>query len=182
VEFYAARQSEGDHMKNRVPLVVAATALAVAVLGVAQLGQAAQRHALTDSGDVHFAPFKDVVTLTGTIDAPTVVSQTSVLAAGNYLMSAKVIAAGQLHAFARAVCQLRYPGWSGSIADTDNSSATVGGRNAAAEDQTLSLLWAASLTSSGRVSLVCWPEELSGPAPVLTDGSLAVLPVASIGG
>ena len=117
---------------------------------------------------------------TGTAAAPLVVAETSVLPGGSYLISAKVVAAGQDHAFARAVCQLRYPDWTGSIATTDNSSATVGGRNAAAEDQTLSLLWGAAFASAGRVSLVCWPENRTGPAPVLTDGSLSVLPVSSI--
>ena len=113
--------------------------------------------------------------------APLVVAQTSVLPGGNYLISAKVVAAGRTHAFARAVCQLRYPSWSGSIATTDNSSATVGGRNAAAEDQTLSLLWAASFNPAGPHQ----PRVLAGgagaePAPVLTDASLSVLPVSSI--
>src|SRR4029077_20925835 len=116
--------------------VVAIAALIVAVLGAAQYGQAAARHSSTVSGDVVFDTFKDVMPLVGTSAAPTVVTQTSVLPIGNYLISAKVIAAGQEHAFARADCQLRYPAGSGSIADTDNSTATIGGRNAAAEDQT----------------------------------------------
>ena len=50
----------------------------------------------------------------------------------------------------------------------------------AAEDQTLSLIWATTLTSPGRISLNCWPENQFGPAPVVSDGSLAVLPVSTI--
>src|SRR5258706_4722473 len=122
-------------MKNRLSLVVAATALAVAVLGVAQLGQAASRHILTDSGDVHFAPFKDVVTLAGTSGAPTVVAQTSVLPAGNYLMSAKLIAAGQARRVPPGVCQLRYSGRAGFFRGTDTRSATPAGRHHAPEEQ-----------------------------------------------
>jgi hypothetical protein len=169
-------------MKQRLPLAVATSALALAVLGIAQLGQAAPRSTKTVSGDVTFDAFKDVVSLTGTLVAPTLVAETSVLAPGSYTLSAKVIAAGRRGAFARAVCQLRYPGWSGSLADTDQASATVGFRNGAAEDQTLSLLWATATSVSGRMQLVCWREESSGVAPVLTDGSLAVLPVSSISG
>jgi hypothetical protein len=167
-------------MHRRLPLAVALAALAVAVLGVAGMGGAATHRSSSASGDLFFDTFKDVMPLTGTAAAPLVVAETSVLPGGSYLISAKVVAAGQDHAFARAVCQLRYPDWTGSIATTDNSSATVGGRNAAAEDQTLSLLWGAGFASAGRVSLVCWPENRTGPAPVLTDGSLSVLPVSSI--
>jgi hypothetical protein len=173
-------------MKTRTLAAAAAGAAAAVAIGATGLGwasthaPASSARALTDSGDVHFDAFKDVDTLTGSPSSPTVVAETSVLPVGSYLVHAKVIAAGRDHAFARAVCQLRYPGWSGSIADTDQAAATVGTRNGAAEDQTLSLLWATTFSTSGRVSLVCWPENQTGAAPSLTDGSLAVLPVSSV--
>jgi hypothetical protein len=174
-------------MKTRMLVAAAAGAAAAIAAGATGIGwasthsgPAASARASTASGDVYFDAFKDVDTLTGSPSSPTVVTSTSVLAAGNYLITAKVIAAGRERSFARAVCQLRYPGWSGSIATTDQSAATVGTRNGAAEDQTLSLEWAASFTTAGRVSLVCWPENQAGAAPSLTDGSLAVLPVASV--
>src|SRR3954451_17168636 len=103
-------------MKQRSSLAVALAALVVAALGIAQLGGAATHRSSSASGDLFFDAFKDVVPLTGTIAAPTLVTETSVLPGGSYLISAKVVAAGRLHAFARVVCQLRYPDWTGSIA------------------------------------------------------------------
>src|SRR3954452_8681021 len=121
-------------MKQRLSLAVALAALAVAALGVVQLGGAATHRSSTASGDLFFDAFKDITPLTGTLAAPLVVAQTSVLPGGSYLISSKVVAAGRVHAFARTVCQIRYPDWTGSLATTDNASATVGGRAAAAED------------------------------------------------
>jgi hypothetical protein len=166
---------------NRLALALAAAALAVALVGAAAAGHAAVRHTLS-TGDLVFDQFGDVDTLAGTPSAPTVVVSTSSLAPGNYEIAAKVTAAGRANAFARAVCELRYPGWSGSIATTDMSSATVGEKKGAAEDQTLSLLYAVTTSTSGSVSLVCWPEEASGHAAVVTNGSLAVTEVGSIRG
>jgi hypothetical protein len=178
----SSAQNEAIGMKSRMRLALVGAAVAVAVLGATQLGWAsgtARKTTLTPAGNVAFATFKDILVVTGTPAAPTVVAATSSLDQGAYVIEAKVIAFGG-HSFARVVCQLRYPGWSGSIATTDQSAATVGSRAGAAEDQTLSLLWAATFVSSGSVQLVCWPEERSGPRPSISDASLVVRAVTSI--
>ena len=175
-------------MKTRLRLILIGTAFAVTILGVTQLGWASGRSpqsgavrktTLTPGGDVAFDTFKDIEPVTGSSASPTLVTSTSSLDPGSYVMQAKVIAFGG-RSFARVACQLRYPGWSGSIATTDQSAATVGVRPGAAEDQTMSLLWAATFPSSGSVRLVCWPEEQSGPSPSVSDASLVVTAVSSI--
>jgi hypothetical protein len=169
-------------MKTRMRLVLVGAAFAVAILGVTQLGWAsgtARKTTLTPGGSVAFDTFKDIEAVTGSFFSPTVVASTSSLDPGAYVIQAKVIAFGG-HSFARVVCELRYPGWSGSIATTDQSAATVGVRRGAAEDQTLSLLWAVSFANPGSVRLVCWPEEQSGPSPSVSDASLVVSAVSSI--
>ena len=174
-------------MKGR-RLILVGTALAATILGVTQLGWASSRSpqsgaerktTLTPGGDVAFDTFKDIEAVTGLRPRRPSSSRRARLDPGAYVMQAKVIAFGG-HSFARVACQLRYPGWSGSIATTDQSAATVGVRPGAAEDQTMSLLWAATFPSSGSVRLVCWPEERRGPSPSVSDASLVVTAVSSI--
>ena len=173
-------------MKARLLLIVAAAALIGATLAATQLGQAADRKPTASSsarvsaavGDVFFDRFGDVMPIAGSPGSPTLVVETSSLPAGSYAMAAKVQVVGTRDSFARAVCQLRFPGW--TVSTTDTGSATVGLRRGAAEDQVISLLNARMLLNGGRVRVVCWPEEMSGTHPSVSETSLLVTTVTSI--
>jgi hypothetical protein len=167
-------------MKAGIRFSLGVGAVALGFFGATEFGWA-RSSSVTPSGDVYIDTFKDIEAISGTPAAPTFITQTSTLAPGSYLMQAKIVAFGA-RSFARVVCQLRYPGWTGSIATTDQSSATVGSSHGSAEDQTLTMMWAATLGSSGPVKLACWPEEATGRAPQVSDATLVVMPVTSIGG
>jgi hypothetical protein len=174
-------------MTTRLRLILGGTAFAVTILGVTQLGWASSRS--PQSGTVRkttLTPGGDVASTRRGHRAGDGVFRLAdprhldELARSGLIRDAGQVIAFGGRSFARVACQLRYPGWSGSIATTDQSAATVGVRPGAAEDQTMSLLWAATFPSSGSVRLVCWPEEQSGPSPSVSDASLVVTAVSSI--